>query len=161
MLAAVLSAAMSTLSSSLNASASALWNDFCLPRYSNPPSPQKQLLWTRLATVAFGILQVGIGIQAQYIDDTVVKSALTIAGYSAGLLLGIFSLGVLSKRAGQASALIGATTGLTVLLSVQFLAPQFDYSVAWPWFAMIGSVTTFVTGQLVALAFPREQKEQS
>ncbi|HIE97985.1 MAG TPA: transporter, partial [Fuerstia sp.] len=155
MLAAILSAAMSTLSSSLNASASALLNDFYLPACKTPPAPERQLAISRWWTVIFGVVQIGIGIWAITLDATVVRSALTIAGFSAGILLGIFSLGVLSRRAGQAAALTGAFAGLTVLLFVQFMAPNFGWSIAWPWLALIGSVTTFVVGELVATVYPR------
>jgi len=154
MLAAILSAAMSTLSSSLNASASAFWNDFCLPTFKQPPGPRTQLNSTRGLTVAFGMIQVGIGMWAINLDATVVRSALTIAGYSAGLLLGVFSLGVLTTRAGQASALIGAGFGLATLLAIQFVLPSYDWNIAWPWLAFIGSITTFAVGQVVAIFLP-------
>ncbi|MEQ9408692.1 MAG: sodium:solute symporter [Fuerstiella sp.] len=160
-LAAILAAAMSTLSSSLNASASAFLNDFWVPRYSTPPSDQKQLNMSRGLTILFGLLQIGIGISAMALTDTVVNNALTIAGFSAGLLLGVFSLGVLSPRAGQASALTGMLAGAVVLIAVQFFlkSPEGNPVVAWPWLALIGSVTTYVTGLLVAVFVPKTAAE--
>lgn len=154
MLAAILSAAMSTLSSSLNASASALLNDFYLPLCRTPPEPAFQLRLSRILTVIFGILQIWIGIQAIQLEKTVVHNALTIAGFSAGVLLGIFSLGVFSRRAGQAAALTGAAAGLAILLFVQFKAPDLGWNIAWPWLAVIGSVTTFLVGEVVAVWRP-------
>lgn len=154
MLAAILAAAMSTLSSSLNASASALLNDFWLPRRQTQPSAKQQLLFSRWATVGFGVVQIGIAIQAVNLEATVVRNALTIAGFSAGLLLGVFLLGVLSHRAGQAAALTGAFCGLTVLIFVQFIAPGLGLKIAWPWLALIGATTTFAVGQLVAVFVP-------
>ena len=97
MLAAILSAAMSTLSSSLNASASALLNDFYLPLCSTVPTPKAQLTISRWMTGGFGVVQIGIGVWAIRLEATVVGNALTIAGFSAGILLGIFSLGVFSR----------------------------------------------------------------
>ncbi len=148
MLAAILSAAMSTLSSSLNASASALLNDFWLPCCRTQPAASAQLLMSRALTVLFGVLQIGIGIWAKNLEMTVVRGALTIAGYSAGILLGIFLLGVVSRRVRQAAALTGAVCGLLVLLFVQFKAPDFGWTVAWPWLAAIGSSTVFMSGQV-------------
>ncbi|MFN5975541.1 MAG: transporter, partial [Planctomyces sp.] len=78
-------------------------------------------------------------------------NALTIAGFSAGILLGIFSLGILSRRAGQGAALIGAAVGLVVLLVVQFRPIEQLPVVAWPWLALIGASTTFAAGQLAAV----------
>jgi SSS family transporter len=158
MLAAILSAAMSTLSSSLNASASALLNDFYLPRCSVAPTPKSQLTFSRWMTVGFGAVQICIGIWAITLEATVVRNALTIAGFSAGLLLGIFSLGVLSRRAGQAAALTGAFAGLAMLLFVQFKAPDYGWNIAWPLLAVIGSVTTYVVGEATAVIYPRIQE---
>ncbi len=149
MLAAILAAAMSTLSSSLNSSASAVLNDFYLPRVRGTPDRDQLLKLTRRLAIGFGALQVGIGIWATTFDATVVSNALTIAGYSAGLLLGMFSLGVMSQRVTQASALTGALCGLIVLLSVQFLLPPMTTNqirVAWPWYALLGCTTTIAIG---------------
>lgn len=162
MLAAILAAAMSTLSSSLNASAAALMHDFYLPwcdrrsRRSPPaapahPNPPAQLLWqTRWLTVAFGAVQMGIALLARQLSQAVVDNALTIAGFSAGTLLGVFLLGLTSRRAGQAAAIGGGAAGLMVLSSLQFVAPHLGFRVAWPWYALLGAATTWLVGLGIA-----------
>ncbi len=52
-------------------------------------------------------IQIGIGIAAQYLATAVVNDVLAVAGFSAGILLGIFALGVLTQRVGQPAALGG------------------------------------------------------
>ncbi len=161
-LAAILAAAMSTLSSSLNASASALLNDFYLPSLTVKPSAKKLLSLTRMLAVGFGVLQIVIGIWATTFDDTVVANALKIAGFSAGPLLGMFMLGVLTSRVGESAALGGGAVGLGVLLGTQFVFPlvvnswwpELALQVAWPWLALIGSATTFFSGYLLSFVFP-------
>ena len=59
-LASVFAAAMSTLSSSLNSSATALVNDLYLPLRRTPLSPRGQLRAGRWATAGFGLVQTGI-----------------------------------------------------------------------------------------------------
>ncbi len=166
MLAAILAAAMSTLSSSLNASASAIVNDFYLPLKKTTPEPAQLLSLTRRLSLVFGIVQVAIGIWAVSFDASVVSNALTIAGYSAGLLLGLFLLGVLTRSVSGLHALGGAACGLAVLLFVHFLLPRLTQTpslesgvrVAWPWFALIGSSVTFTAGSaLSALAQTRKE----
>jgi solute:Na+ symporter, SSS family len=155
LLAAVLAAAMSTLSSSLNASASAVVNDFYIPACATKQSDAHLLAVSQGATMLFGLAQVAIGLAAQWLSSAVVTSALTIAGYAAGVLLGVFALGVLTRRASQAGALSGGAAGLAVLLAVQFLLPLWGVKIAWPWFALIGSTVTFAVGWTVSWFVPR------
>jgi Na+/proline symporter len=160
LLAAILAAAMSTIASSLNASASSMIHDVWLPLREaagrrEPLSPAAALAVTRWLTVGFGLVQVAVGIAAAAVDSTVVSRALTIAGYSAGLLLGVFVLGVTTRRVGQGAALVAAAAGLAALLVVQFVLPGYGIKVAWPWYALIGSSVTFAVGLAASLVFPR------
>jgi len=164
MLAAILA---SNLSSSLSASAAAVINDFYLPWQKQPPASGVLLALTRLLTVVFGGVQIGLGILAQRLsterDTTVVTAALTIAGFLFGLLLGVFVLGVLTRRAGQASALAGMGFSLILLLFLQFGLPELTKTpelkdgikVAFPWLAVIGAGTTFLVGYAVSFIAPQ------
>lgn len=107
---------------------------------------------TRWLAAGFGILQIAIGIWATTFSRSVVGNALSIAGYAAGLLLGLFALGVLTRNVRQNSALFGAAGGLFVLLFFQFGLPALtdDVRVAWPWYALIGSTATFAFGNVAA-----------
>jgi solute:Na+ symporter, SSS family len=128
---------------------------------------------TRAMTVVFGLIQIAIGIWARQFGATVVSNVLTIAGFSAGLLLGVFALGVLTDKVGQAAALVGAAAALAVLIFVQFGLPHFMLTdsfpwlqpttdpklalkVAMPWLALIGASTTFAIGWLAAQFLPRK-----
>lgn len=163
-LAAVFAAAMSTLSSSLNSSASSAVNDLCRPLLRDP-SDGFLLNLSRVMTLVFGVLQIIVAIAASQVSSSVVSDALAIAGFSAGLLLGVFALALLLSRAGQSSALIGLLFGLLVLCFVKFGMPwiglhapkpwsDLAIKIAWPWYPVIGSVTTFAAGAVVAWLFP-------
>ena len=160
LLAAILAAAMSTIASSLNASASSMIHDVWLPLRNaagrgDPLPADAALALTRWLTVGFGVVQIAVGIAAAAVDATVVSRALTIAGYSAGLLLGVFVLGVTTTRVGQLAALAGAACGLAALLAVQFILPGHGIKIAWPWYASIGAGVTVVAGSVAATLFPR------
>jgi Na+/proline symporter len=160
LLAAILAAAMSTIASSLNASASSMIHDFWLPLRlaagrRGPLTPSAALALSRWFTVAFGLVQIVVGIAAGAVDATVVSRALTIAGYSAGLMLGVFLLGVATRKVGQGAALAGAASGLAVLLVIQFMLPGHGLTVAWPWYALIGAATTAIVGLVTAVVLPR------
>lgn len=144
MLAAVFSAAMSTLSSSLNSSAGAVVNDFL----KNTGTPLTQLRLTRVLTLVFGLIQICLAIFAIHLERSVIDNALAIAGFSSGILVGIFALGVLTRRVGQLSAMLGMLEGTIVLCLVKFWTP-----IAWPWYAPIGAASTIVFGLIASIAF--------
>jgi solute:Na+ symporter, SSS family len=147
--AAVLSAAMSTLSSSLNSSATTAANDLYLSWRATQPSP-RHLLWvSRVLTVVFGLIQIGVGIVGQCLCASVIEGVMTIATFTIGVVLGVFFLGVLTRWASQRAALIGLLMGLVLMgLIVCFTG------LAWPWFALVGSGITFGVGCVASLILP-------
>ena len=151
MLAAILAAVMSTLSSSLSASASSVVSDLWLPSCTVPPSESRQVWTTRLLTIFFGGLQIAIGVWASTFNKSVIDNALTIAGFSSGILLGLFALGTFTKRANQMGALCGATIGLCVMLFIQFGLPLWNMKIAGTLLAVFGSVTTYFSGLGISL----------
>jgi SSS family transporter len=163
MLAAIFAAAMSTLSSSLNASASAVIHDFYLPRQTGPHDSARLFRLTRRITVGFGLLQILIALWATRLESTVVSNALTIAGYAAGILLGLFAIALFCPRATQSQAIASAAVGFIVLLACQFGVPWLTATrdgspglrIAWTWYAAIGVASTYACGWLVSHAAPR------
>jgi SSS family transporter len=146
--AAIFSAAMSTLSSSLNASASATVND--LYRSVRPGTDERTLLWlSKALTAVWGVAQMGVAFGATRLQDNVVNNALAIASFVTGIVLGLFLLGILTTRVDQRAALTGLIAGLLMSLSVRF-----GTSVAWPWYALVGSSTVFAVGVAASRLLP-------
>ncbi|MCB1037829.1 MAG: transporter, partial [Acidobacteria bacterium] len=52
-----------------------------------------------------------------------------------------FFLGIFTRRVGQTAALVGLVVGTVVMTWVFFGTP-----LAWPWYALVGSVVTFLAG---------------
>jgi len=146
-LAAVFSAAMSTLSSSLNSSATALVSDFYRPLASGDPSPTHLLRVSRAATLVFGVIQIVVAILGQFLVQSVVTNVLAIASFATGAVLGVFFLGLATRRTTQPAALAGLLTGLGFVVLVAYTA-----DLAWPWYAVVGSLSTLCFG-LVAGCF--------
>ncbi|WZP00986.1 sodium:solute symporter [Isosphaeraceae bacterium EP7] len=146
--AAIFSAAMSTLSSSLNASASATINDLYRPLH--PGASEAHLLrLSKAMTAAWGLAQMGVAFGAIGLNDNVVSLALKIASFVTGIILGLFLLGVWTTRVGQASALVGFVAGLA---AVSYAA--FGTALAWPWYALVGSSTVVLVGLAASYVLP-------
>lgn len=140
-IAAIVAAAMANLSAALNSLASTTVIDFLRPLTRSAGADDARFLrWARWATVAWALVLVGIGILARK-WGSVLESGLSIASVTLGLLLGIFLLGVLTTRVGENAASAGVLAGLATILFVRRFTP-----IAWTWWVLIGTVSTFVAG---------------
>ncbi len=143
-IAAVFAAAMSSLSSSLNALASSTVNDF-YKSYVRGKSEAHFLNASRLFTLLWGVMLILIAVQARA-TTSVLELGLAITSVTMGLILGIFLLGQWSMKTGQTACLVGAGFGLIAVLSVVG-SPD----VAWTWYVLTGTTVTFIVGKLATL----------
>ncbi len=141
-LAAVFAAAMSTLSSSLNASASAVVGDFIKPFKGDRWTDRQYVNASRRWTLVFGVVQIGVAIVGGHVSKSVVNEALAIAGFTAGIMLGVFALAMGFRRVHSVVGLVAMASGALVLFAVHHAT-----EVAWPWWAAIGAVATLASGQ--------------
>ena len=114
MIAAIFSAAMGTLAGSLNSSASTIVNDLYRP-FTGRTDERHLLRVSRLVTVLWGCVLMAVAFGARRLEDNVVNNALAIASFVSGILLGVFLLGVLTRRVGQTAALVGVLAGISAV----------------------------------------------
>jgi Na+/proline symporter len=151
-IAAILAAAMSNLSAALNALASTTVLDLWRPLAASGAGAGDDARWLRLsryATVVWGVVLFGVALVARQ-WGSVLQAGLSIASIVYGSLLGVFLLGLLTKRVGEIAAMSGMCVGLALMLYVRFATP-----IAFTWYVVIGTGATFGTGILVSL-FVRE-----
>jgi solute:Na+ symporter, SSS family len=137
----------------LSASASALVNDFLLPRTGHQADSPFALRAARGATLLFAGLQMAVGISGLGGADAVVNQVLGIATVTTGVILGLFLLALCKGRSPNAS-LCGLVAGLLATTFVFFVLPHLDWKLAWPWFGIVSCGTTFVSGWLASLVLP-------
>jgi solute:Na+ symporter, SSS family len=173
LIAAVLAAAMSTLSSSLNSSANAVVTDFYRPLRPHHPEGWYVLL-SRLMTAVWGVAQMGVAYAAYKLggNKSVVEQVLAVAGFTTGLLLGLFLLGSMRKPVASWAALTGLVCGFLTVFAVWLpgsgLTAEYEWLpgvyrkplLAWPWFAPVGTVTTVVVALLVNQSGRRDTSVQ-
>jgi SSS family transporter len=150
LLGALFAAAMSTLSSSLNSCATVAAND--LWPAAARAAPGRRLRVTRVLTAFFGAVQIAVGIAGQWVRTTVVESVLGIAAFTTGIVLGVFFLGMFAPRVGQRAALAGLVTGAAGMTWIFFATP-----LAWPWYALVGSLGTTAAGLAASYVWPRRR----
>ncbi len=153
MIAAVFAAAMSTTSGTLSALASSSVVDFLGLKGAGPEADAKFLRISRRMTLAWGAVIIVLGTLHW---GPLLKAGLQIFSITAGSLLGLFLLGTLNWRATPRGALAGMIAGLAVMLGVRFLSP-----LAWTWYVLVGTLTTFAVGSAASLMDTAPHTENS
>lgn len=151
-MAAIIAAAMANLSAALNSLASATVVDFYRPLTQSRHSAEHYLGVSRVSTIFWGGVLAAIALVASH-WGSVLESGLSIASVTLGILLGVFLLGVLTKRAGENAAIAGVIAGAIVMLFVKF-----ETTIPFTWWVLIGSAVTFFAGCLASLAPPFRAK---
>ncbi len=154
-IAAILSAAMSTISSGMNSSATVFLKDIYQRYIDKNISPKKEMLVLYLSTATMGVLAIVTGIVM-----IGVKSILDLwwqlAGIFAGGMLGLFLLGMISRSAGNAAAKLATIIGILVIVWMTFsnLLPDQYAQLRNPlhlnMVIVVGTLTIFLSGILIS-----------
>jgi SSS family solute:Na+ symporter len=136
LIAAILAAAMANVSAALNSLASTTVVDFFRTR-QRETTEQQSLRFARVATILWGGVLLTIAIVARH-SKSVLEAGLSIGSIPAGALLGIFLLGVLTRKPGERAAIAGVVAGLATILYVVLRT-----KIAFTWYVLIGTSVTF------------------
>ena len=144
MIAGVLASAMGTLSSSISSLASSTFLDLVrlTPRGRAMP-PDKEVRWSRLLTVFWGVVLIGGAMLFTDTRNPVVELGLKIASFTYGGLLGTFFLGLFFPRTTRADAYTGFLAGLLAMAAVLAWT-----TIAFTWHTLIGCAVTVLAGNL-------------
>ena len=123
LLAGILSAAMSTLSSSINSLASSTIVDWFGGRSSIRTSKIVSLFWASVL--------IGIALIFDESDSAIVIIGLQIASFTYGGLLGLFLLTKINRKFNSISLIVGLISSLLIVFYLK------QVGLAWTWFIMI------------------------
>lgn len=141
---------MASIDSPLSSLSSSFITDIYRPLIKKDGSEQHYLLVSRISVACFGLLLAVIAWLCSTGSGRMLWLAFKINGVTAGSLLGVFLLGLLTKRAANrgnvlAMFISAVLAGLTLYLSEKGLAP-----IGWSWIIVIGTVSTFTLGWVLA-----------
>lgn len=157
LIASVFAAGMSTVSTSVNGSATIILFDYVKRYFNKEISERNSMRVLYLSSMLFGA--IGIGIALAMIQ---VKSALDawwmLASIFSGGMLGLFLLGFISRKAKNFDAMVGVALGVLVILWMS-LSPLYFKQGSWvsfrsPFHAnltiVIGTTVIFLVGFLLS-----------
>jgi len=119
-IAGLLAAAMSSLSSGVNSACSVVTADFAEPILKRQLEDQERIRLARRSAVAVGILVVALASLVSLVEGNLLEVAAKIVNLLTASLFGLFFLAMFVRRATPAGALIGTVCGLGVAVLVNF-----------------------------------------
>jgi SSS family solute:Na+ symporter len=153
-IAAIMSAAMSTISSGMNASATVFSVDIYQKYIKSDLSQKDSLRLLYIATTVFGLLGMVTGI-AMIGVKSVLDVWWMLSGIFAGGMLGLFLLGIISKATKNTEALTATIIGIVVIIWMTFssqLPDKYEYlrnPLHQNMIMVVGTLTIFLSGMLL------------
>lgn len=152
LIAAIFSAGMSTISTSINSSATIILTDFFEHKKENISEKKKMIILYSMSLL-LGVLGVGVGLAMMS-----VKSALdawwSLAGIFSGGMLGLFLLGYLSKKTNGLAALVGVVCGVILIAWMSLSGQELFHNYLT---IVFGTVLIFVVGFLGGIAINKRK----
>jgi solute:Na+ symporter, SSS family len=149
MIAAIFAAAMSASGGELNALATATIIDFYLRHFVKEASDAHYLRVSKLATIAWGLVACVVAMRAAN-QGSLIEVVNRYGSFFYGSLLGVFILGILTRRASATGAFWGLLAGMAVVLVVAFQMPWIEFL----WHNLIGAAVVVSVGLVISLVIP-------
>ncbi|MEY2408867.1 MAG: solute:Na+ symporter, family [Verrucomicrobiota bacterium] len=164
---AILSAAMSSISSALTALSSVSTMDF-VKRWVPGRSEEFFLRVSRGSTVFWAAALLGVAWLARHVPF-VLNAAMEVRGLTSGALLGSLILAIFWRRVGMRAAIVGMAAALLVMNAL-YWPPRlettktwwkmtFGEGVFWPWFTLIGTVVNLGVAWAASFFLPQPPRK--
>jgi SSS family solute:Na+ symporter len=145
LIAGVFAAAMSTISSIFNSLATVFVRDLW-PSSEEGEDSVRRAQW---ATLGFGLAATLIALNADSFGNILVGAG-KIRSFFGGVIVGIFMLGMLNKKANGNGAFLGALAGFGSVLAVSVFT-----EVSWLWYCLLSAAVTYAAGVILSGLFPK------
>jgi SSS family solute:Na+ symporter len=150
---AIFAAGMSTVSTSVNSSATIILTDYYQRYFNATPTDKQSMRVLYISSLLFGVLGIVIGLAMMSVYSAL-DAWWKLASIFSGGMLGLFLLGYFSRTAKSIEAAVGVTVGVLVILWLS-LSPMYFTQGNWvafksPFHAnltiVIGTMAIFLTG---------------
>ena len=150
---AILSAAMSSLSSAINSLSAATVEDF-FNRDKKLPD-DKYMNYSRFAALFWGSITIVLAFFTGDIAKTVIEAINKVGSVFYGPILATFIAAIAIKKVNSIGANIGLLTGVAVNVYLWLFVPE----IFWFWWNAVGAVVTIVVGIVSSLLIQPRKKE--
>ena len=159
---AILSASMSSTSSAFNSLATVTISDFYKLFIKSEASDEHYLKASRIVTVMWAVVIVPIALAFVESTGSILETMASVLSYLVGAKFAMFGMGFFSKHVNEPGLIIGVIAGfVAVYISAQgvpVLGIE-DPNIAWPWYAVIGSVVNIAVAWIASITLEGFQTE--
>ena len=139
----IMSAAMSTLSSSINSLSSSTMRDLLGIKDNISLSKKISIIWAFLLIIIASVFD--------QTNESLVITGLRIASFTYGILLSLFLIQLMDKKPKDWMVLVGAVCGISTVFLLQ------SYGVSWTWFILISTIVNIIIALTLSWLFPNEK----
>jgi SSS family solute:Na+ symporter len=147
LVAAIFAASMSSIDSAIHSMSTATLIDFVRPHLRQPLTESAELRWARVLTALFGLIALGVALVAAQQEQGLFQTMVKWLGYFAGPLLGLFLLGIVTRRASQPGALLGVGLSFLGVIGSIVLELPAEYGFHPLWLAPVALGITLLVGR--------------
>ncbi|MFZ5431859.1 MAG: sodium:solute symporter [Bacteroidota bacterium] len=162
LIASVFAAGMSTISTSVNSSATVIFTDYFKQLSGNPGNERKRMKVLYLSSFLFTVLSIGVALAMMNVES-ILEAWWKLASVFSGGMLGLFLLGFVVQRVEKAAAVAGVAAGVLVIAwmslspflfrgSTENFASPFHHYLS----IVFGTAAIFITGFVLSL-IPRKK----
>jgi len=152
---AILSAAMSSLSSAINSLSAATVEDFF--NRDKQLSSERYLKISKLSAIFWGVLCIALAFFTGDIAKTVIEAINKVGSVFYGPILATFIAAVSIKSINGKGANIGILAGVAVNVYLWLFVPE----VFWFWWNAVGAIVTLTVGLIASMILKDEQQSDS
>jgi len=152
-LAGLFAATMSTLSSDLNSLAAVLFDDY-YNKIKKEKTDKQKLVFSRMSVLISGMLAIGLAMWMTQIKS-MADAAFNFVSLVGGGVLGVYILGIFTKRTSSAGVYIGLGIGILFALWAYFTNPaqgEGELVLRFPlhilWIGLIGNIIVLLIGYI-------------
>ncbi len=143
---------MASIDSPLSSLSSSFVTDIYRPLLKKDGTEKHYLLVSRLSVAAFGVLLAFIAYSCRSAEG-MLWLAYKVNGVTAGSLLGVFLLGLLTTRRANNGNVVAMFVSAGTAGLMLYLSETGRLEVGWSWMIVIGTVMTFSLGWLLGPVF--------
>ena len=159
LIASIFAAGMSTISTSVNSSATVILNDYFVNKKRNDGKEKREMKILYISSLVFSFISIGIAV-AMIGVQSALEAWWKLASVFSGGMLGLFLLGFFTKNTGNRAAAAGVVSGIIIIgwmslspvlfkgSDLQYLASPFHSYLS----IVFGTMLIFIVGFMAGFA---------